>query len=36
MLLTLKYTDFTDATLLPAADVSISNLGITLVYSQAE
>lgn len=36
MLLTLKYTDFIDATLLPAADVSISNLGITLVYSQAE
>ena len=36
MLLTLKYTEFTDATLLPAADVSISNLGVTLVYSQAE
>ena len=36
MLLTLKYTDFIDANLLPAADVSISNLGITLVYSQAE
>ena len=36
MVLTLKYADFTDATLLPAADVSISNLGITLVYSQAE
>lgn len=36
MVLTLKYTEFTDATLLPAADVSISNLGVTLVYSQAE
>ena len=36
MLLTLKYTDFIDAALLPAADVSISNLGVTLVYSQAE
>ena len=36
MVLTLKYADFTDATLLPAADVSISNLGVTLVYSQAE
>lgn len=36
MILTLKYADFTDATLLPAADVSISNLGVTLVYSQAE
>lgn len=36
MVLTLKYAEFTDATLLPAADVSISNLGVTLVYSQAE
>lgn len=36
MLLTLKYTEFSDAALLPAADVSISNLGVTLVYSQAE
>ena len=36
MVLTLKYTDFIDAALLPAADVSISNLGVTLVYSQAE
>lgn len=36
MVLTLKYAEFTDAALLPAADVSISNLGVTLVYSQAE
>lgn len=36
MVLTLKYTEFSDAALLPAADVSISNLGVTLVYSQAE
>ena len=34
MVLTLKYAEFTDAALLPAADVAISNLGVTLVYSQ--
>ena len=36
MVLTLKYAEFTDAELLPSADVAISNLGITLVYSQDE
>ena len=34
MVLTLKYAEFTDAALLPAANVAISNLGVTLVYSQ--
>ena len=36
MVLTLKYKDFTDSSLLPSADVTISNLGVTLVYSQTE
>lgn len=36
MTLTLTYNDFTDVTLLPTEDVTISNLGITLIYSQTE
>lgn len=36
LVLTLSYNSFEDANLLPTADVTISNLGITLVYSQAE
>lgn len=35
LVLTLTYNSFEDASLLPTADVTISNLGITLVYSQA-
>lgn len=35
LVLTLTYNSFEDASLLPTADVKISNLGITLVYSQA-
>ena len=35
MKVTLTYADFSDASLLPTADVSISNLGITINYGQS-
>ena len=35
MKVTLTYADFSDASLLPTADVAISNLGITINYQQS-